>query len=116
MRTTVLYVLVISWIGACTSQPSSQATDTIAASIAAVDSAPLIFSNMTYNEEGGDVLGYEVSLRRRNSQWMGTYQNAEGSPGQCDTLAINGDPSHFTTTLKPLLDRSGEEIYPAWPM
>ena len=62
------------------------------------------------------MLGYEIALRRKDTGWIGTYQNAEGSPGQCDTLAITGEPSRFTTTLKPLLDRSGQEIYPAWPM
>jgi hypothetical protein len=56
------------------------------------------FSNMFYDENTGDVSGYEVVIEYSNSEYSGTYRYAVGEPRPFSPIkpVIDGEMISFT--------------------
>ena len=57
-----------------------------------------VFSNLEYNEEGGDLLGWEVIIVFGGDRHYAIVQSAEGSPSRPEVvvLAVSGSKISFT--------------------
>jgi hypothetical protein len=78
---------------------------------------------MELHEKTGDVVGYELSLRKRMGHWKATFQSAEGELGRCDTLDVKYEHDTVSLLLKPdsgWTQVNGEkrwaEVRLAWPL
>ena len=60
-------------VAACASGPASSGVEN-------VEKVTGMYSDMRYNEEGGDVLGTEVFVMRAQGGYYVVYQSSEGDP------------------------------------
>ena len=56
-----------------------------------------IFGDLTYNTEGGDLLGTEIHIAKTAGHYEADVQLAEGGPGPIQRVAVTvrGDHVHF---------------------
>ena len=75
------------------------------ASPAAADAKPPIsglYGDLTYNDEGGDLLGTEIRIVKSAEHYEAYVQTAEGTPGPVRRAAVtaSGNHVHFTVAEK----------------
>lgn len=99
--TRALGLLLIAALAGC--DPHHEAHHSRHDSVATTspaDSVVLVgmYSDVTYNEESGDVNGTEIGIRRDGPHFIATFQRAEGEPGVRRTIPaeINGRTIRFT--------------------
>ncbi len=59
-----------------------------------------VFSNFEYNEEGGDLLGWEVIIVLGGDRHYAIVQCAEGSPSRPEVVALAVSGSKISFTLE----------------
>lgn len=60
-----------------------------------------IYSDVTHNEESGDVGGTEIGVRRDGDGFTATFQRAEGQPGVRRTIPARVDGRTIRFTIPP---------------
>ena len=66
-----------------------------------------MFTDMTYNEEGGDVNGIEVFLVYSNRGYFAVYQSSEGEPSVPVVVPAKVQGTMVTFQVPPTVDARG---------
>jgi hypothetical protein len=66
-----------------------------------------LFSNMTYNREGSDVLGMEIFIVYSARGYFVVYQSSEGEPSAPVILPANVSGSSVRFVIPPAIDSRG---------
>lgn len=78
-----------------------------AACTAAGDKVTGIYSNMVYNNEGGDVLGTEIFVVNANRGYYVVFQSSEGEPAPPVVIPAKIDGTSVSFTLPADVDPRG---------
>jgi hypothetical protein len=66
-----------------------------------------IYSNMAYNQEGGDVLGIEIFVLYTRQGYHVVFQTAEGEPSVPAVIRASIDGTKIAFSLPPSIDPRG---------
>lgn len=67
-----------------------------------------MFSDMSYNSEGGDVLGQEIFIVYSKDGYFAILQNSEGEPGKPVVVPVTLKGAAVTFRVPATLDPRGE--------
>lgn len=66
------------------------------------------YSNMYYNEKGGDVLGYELKIVYTGDRFQGALQIAEGVPGPLMLVDIQASGAKISFSIPEGTSHAGQ--------